>query len=245
MDTGDNIKFPVKHGFQGVPVSDSETAHLQHLVYKAKFAEQISNDMRVPARIAFDENPKVVNDFIRSDSQELMLHHMKVPARITLTGELSPQRTLDKIDEIDRPVELKTPPRNLRLNDDRYSESNENAKSDTTSINKSPSLENINERYLTETDPNKNLKDMTKSESMNLDTPEIAALVEILKPEDQNSRVVRQQFFRLFRRITRLEKRECELQEALDQQKIITLASLGAAVLAVGISIISSQRSIY
>jgi len=201
--------------------------------------------MRVPARIAFDENPRIVNDFIRSDSQELMLHHMKVPTRITLTEELSPKKRLEKIEEFDRPVELKTPPRTLRLNDERFSESNDNAKSDTTSVNKSPSIENINERYLTETDPNKNLKELTKSESMNIDTPEIAALVEILKPEDQNSRVVRQQFFRLFRRITRLEKRECELQEALDQQKIFTLASLGAAVLAIGISIISSQRSIY
>lgn len=57
------------------------------------------------------------------------------------------------------------------------------------------------ERYLTETDPNKNLRDLTKSESMNLDTPEIAALVEILKPEDQNSRVVRQQCRKFYEKI--------------------------------------------
>lgn len=253
MERGD--RSAVNREFQGVPVSESETAHLQHLVYKAKFAEQISNDMRVPARIAFDENPRVRNDFVRSDSTELMLHNMRVPARITLSEETGGKDRLEKIDEFEKSVQLKTPPRSLNLRDEgTYSESNErpksertrNFKSETMSTDKSQSGETIDERYLTDTDPSRTLKnDFSKSDSMNLDTPEIAALVEILKPEDQNSRVVRQQFFRLFRRITRLEKRETELQESLDSHRKITYASIGLAVLAIGLSITSSQRSLY
>jgi len=257
-EQGDTIQLapnsPSKRGareFQGIPVSDSETAHLQHLVYKAKFAEQISNDMRVPARIAFDDNPRVNRQhFIRSDSTELMMHSMQVPSRIRLSNDArnlnESDSMLERIDEDVSPVALKTPPRQLRLNDERFSESNDTGlpKSDTISLGtKSPSTENISEKYLKETNPTVNVEStLQKSESMNLDSPEIAALVEILKPEDQNSKVVRQQFFRLFRRISRLEQREKEIQESLDFQRKMTFASITLSVISIGVTMIVSQR---
>jgi len=132
--------------FQGYNQYETDDQYLQDLAYKAKFAEEISNNMQVPKTLNFhDDDETSTSHHYKNQNVELT---MKVPSRIVLnrtdsegdremlgespdehtfnsSAELTPKKMTLNLDQPDdasfaqpsRQIELKTPPRVLGVLD--------------------------------------------------------------------------------------------------------------------------------
>jgi len=239
--------------FQGYNQYESDDQYLQDLAYKAKFAEEISNNMRVPKSItmADDETP---NNSNLPKSYEPLDSGMKVPSRIVLNRldseqerdfANSPEETLNSSTDLtpkrmtinedgsfaghSQQIELKTPPRVLGVLD--RLETGDTPQINTDALNKILLL-------------NRQLSvgqaaDEAMKNSQNID---LEALTELL-PEEPTSAIIRQQLQQMHRRIITLEKRDAERLKTEKFNQTVLYATCGLAGLAVVMAFAASRAS--
>jgi len=68
--------------FQGYNQFETDDQYLQDLAYKAKFAEEISNNMRVPKTITMAEDEDAANSTLPGSYNGNVDTSMSVPSRI-------------------------------------------------------------------------------------------------------------------------------------------------------------------
>lgn len=245
------------HKFSAYP-SDHDTAYLQDLAYKAKFAEQISKDMRVPDRIALENSGTVSSN----GSPAIPLNHrsldaeMNVPDKITLTDSsphtgsdypydeefkentspLHRNKSNNKFDEI---IELKTPPRALNAFD-------RHEITPVTTLKRSNStgeVKNTDQSQFNFQNQGINGNGNSTLEMVKQNSSDMPFWMEDILTEDSTSAMVRQQLQKLHRRLNTLEKKEDDRSGQEKRLQHITYASAVIASISVIGMIIALKRT--
>lgn len=228
---------------------ESEQQYLSDLAYKAKFAEEISNHMRVPKRIAIDED---ATDDYRHDPLDDM---MKVPSKITFNREdsamserrrrhdspdplFSPaHRATNEISEAsDNLVQLQTPPRTLGVLD-RMDENGTPRGVLSEALTSNDMLNRMNSQVTPVTN-------LTTQQYQSIPALDMDALNDLLA-EEPTSAVIRQQLHSLYRRVTSLEKKEAQRLATETSQSRMMYAMSGLALLSLCLSVITYRKGNY
>jgi len=238
---------------------DSDTAYLSDLAYKAKFAEQISQDMRVPKRIAIDENEDDIGSAMASepgynDNINVSLDsQMNVPSKITLnpmesltevsenagSPHYSPSRH-NILDDAQEFVQLQTPPRTLGVLDRIGDEETPRALL-ADALTHPDVLRRIpNETvgaFQLPTNANQHIPQFLSTNSIDID-----ALNELLA-EEPTSTVIRQQLQSIYRRVISLEKKEEARLSSEESRTKLTYVATVMALISLGISVMALRRT--
>lgn len=240
--------------FQGYNQFETDDQYLQDLAYKAKFAEEISNNMRVPKTITMAEDEDAANSTLPGSYNGNVDTSMSVPSRIVLnrmesealemngsneslntSSEMTPKKralTLDNNDDnsYNRQIELKTPPRVLGVLDRLET-------GDTPQL----TAEQLN-KFSKQISVGQAADEALKNEHIqNLDLE--AALKQFdLLAEDPTSAIIRQQLQKLNRRVITLEKERADRLKTEKFNQTLLYATCGLAGLALVVAF-SSHRS--
>lgn len=251
--------------FQGYNQYETDDQYLQDLAYKAKFAEEISNNMRVPKSITMEDED--VGSSMLPGSYEYKNHNdnldaeMKVPSRIVLSRldseqerdqnalGVSPEETMNSSGEIT--------PKKLTLNLENDDNSFVAQSNRQIELKTPPRVLGVLDRLETGDTPNINAEQLNKilllnrqlsvgqaaDEAMkNSQSIDLEALNDLL-PEEPTSAIIRQQLQQMHRRIITLEKRDAERLKAEKFNQTVLYATCGLAGFAIVVAFAASRAS--
>jgi len=245
--------------FQGFNQYETDDQYLQDLAYKAKFAEEISNNMQVPKSLNYHEEDEAPASYLYNKNLNSEIT-MKVPSRIVLNrmdsegeremlgespeehtlnssgAELTPKKmTLNYDDnsfaaQTSRQIELKTPPRVLGVLDRL-----ETGDTPSVSVEQFNKLLKLNKQMSVGQAADEAMKNQTFDLSD-------AALNDFLS-EEPTSAIIRQQLQQMHRRIITLEKRDAERLKSEKFNQTVLYATCGVAGIALVVAFAAGRAS--
>jgi len=243
--------------FQGYNQYETDDQYLQDLAYKAKFAEEISNNMRVPKQITMDDDDdEFVDSVLPGSYNNNAVTEMKVPNKIVLSRldsenenlkpttqnafGVSPDETMNSSAEM-------TPKKQLTLNLENDDTSFAAQNSRQIELKTPPRVLGVLDRIETGDTPNINAEQLNKilflnrqlsvnqaaDEAMkNSQSIDLDVLNDLLPLEDNTSAIIRQQLQQMHRRIITLEKRDAERLKSEKFNQTVLYATCGLAGIA-------------
>lgn len=242
--------------FQGYNQYETDDQYLQDLAYKAKFAEEISNNMQVPKSLNYHEDNETPASYHYNKNLNSEIT-MKVPSRIVLnrmdsegerdmlgespeehtlnsSAELTPKKmTLNHDDnsfaaQTSRQIELKTPPRVLGVLDRL-----ETGDTPGVSVEQFNKLLKLNQQMSV---------GQAAEEAMKNQAFDQSALNDFLS-EEPTSAIIRQQLQQMHRRIITLEKRDAERLKTEKFNQTVLYATCGVAGFALVVAFAAGRAS--
>jgi len=257
--------------FQGYNQYETDDQYLQDLAYKAKFAEEISNHMRVPKSITMEDdsagNSMAPGSTMLPGSYKYEKTHsdnldneMKVPSRIVLSrldSEQEREQALGVSPEETMNSSAEHTPKKMTLNLENDDNSFVAQSNRQIELKTPPRVLGVLDRLETGDTPNINAEQLNKILLLNRQLSVGQAADEAMKhsqaidlealndllPEEPTSAIIRQQLQQMHRRIITLEKRDAERLKAEKFNQTVLYATCGLAGFALVVAFAASRAS--
>lgn len=255
--------------FQGYNQYETDDQYLQDLAYKAKFAEEISNNMRVPKSITMDDSDEdeLVNSVLPgSYNNERLDKAMNVPSKIVLSRldseneNIKPTQNAFGVspdDTMNSSAEM-TPKKQMTLNLENDDTSFAAQNSRQIELKTPPRVLGVLDRIETGDTPNINAEQLNRilllnrqlsvnqaaDEAMkNSQSIDLDVLNDLLPLEDNTSAIIRQQLQQMHRRIITLEKRDAERLKSEKFNQTVLYATCGLAGIALIVAVMARKSA--